>query len=583
MGESSPSTPEFLPVDDFVRRLMSQRKSLHWLVGAGVSLSAGVPTAWDMIYDFKRTIYAQAKRIPLTDLDASDPDVQLRLDTHFATLSDYPPLGDPDEYAVFFEKVHPDTAGRQRKIEEMLAAASPKPNLGHIIVAVMWQLELLHVVWTTNFDDVLEQAAAEVSNAARWLRRVDRTEPSALRAVFEDQNKPVLVKMHGDFQSERLDNTKDELEADSQLRSGLREAMRTKGLVVVGYSGRDASVMGALHDALDADTPFGAGLYWVARSGDRLLPAVSELLDAARAKGVQAHLVQSPSFEELMANVRYLLPANDDHTALFNRFQPTTRLSKFDTPARGGRWPRLRLNAVAVADYPKTARLVRCEIGGTKEVREAVTTSGATAVAARRQDGVIAFGADTDLLEAFDAWDPKLDYGQLDPAKSADLGLLYDAMVAALCRERPLLLRGRRTLVVDSERANDEVFDPLRTAGLKPLSGTIQGTRGGRWAECVELRLELRHGTLWLVYAPSVWSDRGDDKDDNDRRREWTRERQVKRYNRRYTAILKGWADVLCAGERELRLQTFGLNRGGADATFVLKRLAPYAERAVTR
>lgn len=85
------------------------------------------------------------------------------------------------------------------------------------------------------------------------------------------------------------------------------------------------------------------------------------------------------------------------------------------------------------------------------------------------------------------------------------------------------------------------------------------------------------------MYAPSIWSDRGDDKDDNDRRREWTRERQVKRYNRQYTAILKGWADVLCASGRESRLQSFGLGRGGSDATFVLKRLAPYAERAVTR
>jgi SIR2-like domain len=509
--------------------------------------------------------------------------VQLRLDAYFDTQPEYPPLSDPDEYAVFFEKVHSDRAGRQRKIEDMLTAAAPRPNLGHVILAVMWQLGLLHVVWTTNFDDVLEQAATQVSGAPRWLRRVDRAEPAAVRAVFEDPSKPVLVKMHGDFQSERLDNTKDELQADSELRSGLREAMRTKGLVVVGYSGRDESVMRALREALDADAPFSAGLYWVARSGDRLLSAVPELLAAARSKGVQAYLVECPSFEELMANVRYLLPANDDHTALLNRFQPTTRWSEFDAPARGGRWPRLRLNAVAVADYPRTARLVRCEIGGSKEVREAIAASGANAVATRRQDGVIAFGTDSDLLQAFDAWDPKLDYGQLDVTKSAYLGLLYDAVALALCRERPLLRRGRKMLIVDPERSNNRAFDALRLAGLKPLCGTIPATNGGQWAESIELRLELRYGTLWLVYAPSVWCALGDDKADNDRRREWTRERQVRRYNRQYTAILKGWADVLCASSRETGLQTFGLGRGGADAEFELKRLAPYAERAVTK
>lgn len=582
MGNVSPSTPELLPVDDFVRRLMSQQRNLHWLVGAGMSLSAGVPTAWDMIYDFKRTLYAQATRIEVTELDASDPDVQLRLDAYFARQPGYPQPGDPDEYAVLFEKVHPDPAGRQRKIAQMLDDADARPNLGHVILGVMWQLQLLHVVWTTNFDDVLEQAAMWVSGAPRWLRRVDGSEPALVKAVFEDQNKPVLVKMHGDFQSERLDNTRDELQADSHLRAGLREAMRTKGLVVVGYSGRDASVMRALHDALEAEAPFGAGLYWVAKSGDRLLTAVHDLLADARAKGAQARLVECPSYEELMSNVRYLLPATDDHKALFNRYQPATRHSEFDIPARGGRWPRLRLNAVAVAEYPKTARLVHCDVPNTREARDAITTAEVNAVVACRRDGVVAFGADDDLLQAFDDWDPKLDYAQLDAANSGDVGLLYDAIAMALTRGRPLLRRGRRTLTVDPDRAKTSVFDPLRVAGLKPLCGRIPGTKG-TWAESIELRLEHRFGTLWLVYAPGVWSDRGDDKADNDRRREWTRERKVKRYNRQYTALLKGWADVLCASSKESRLQAFGISQDGADATFVLKRLAPYAERAVTR
>ncbi|MDP9420643.1 MAG: SIR2 family protein [Actinomycetota bacterium] len=581
MGASSPSSSGVLAVDDFVRRVMSQGRNLHWLAGAGVSLSAGVPTAWDMTYDFKRTVYAQARRIEVTDLDASDPDVQLRLDAYFAAQASFPPPGDPEEYAVFFERVHADAAGRQRKIAQLLDEADPQPNLGHVILAVMWQLQLLHVVWTTNFDDVLEQAAALVSGAPRWLRRADRSEPALVKAVFEDQAKPLLVKMHGDFQSERLDNTVDELRADNELRAGLREAMRTKGLVVVGYSGRDTSVMQALRDALDADYPFTAGLYWVAKTGDRLLPRVTDLLDAARAKGVQAYLVECPSFEELMGAVRYLLPATDDQKALFNRFQPPTRLSEFDIPARGGRWPRLRLNAVAVAAYPNTSRLVLCEIGNTREVRSAVAAAGVDVVAARRHDGVVAFGRDDDLLRAFDEWDPKLDYGRLDPGYSADIGLLYDALAIALARERPLVRRGRRTLIIDPSQPKHPVFEPLRGAGMSSLVGRIPGTNGS-WAESIEMRLEQRHGTLWLVYAPSVWSDRCDDKAENDRRREWTRQRQVKRYNRPYTAILKGWVDVLCSSSKEAQLRTLGIERGGTDAEFVLKRLAPYAERGTS-
>lgn len=56
----------------------------------------------------------------------------------------------------------------------------------------------------------------------------------------------------------------------------------------------------------------------------------------------------------------------------------------------------------------------------------------------------------------------------------------------------------------------------------------------------------------------------------------------MKRYNRQYTALLKGWADVLCASSKEASLSTYGIERGGTDAQFVLKRLAPYAERGLT-
>ena len=58
---------------------------------------------------------------------------------------------------------------------------------------------------------------------------------------------PLLVQLHGDYRSEQLKNTRDELrEQDDRLRRVLVEWRQRFGLVVVGYSGRDNSIMTAL-------------------------------------------------------------------------------------------------------------------------------------------------------------------------------------------------------------------------------------------------------------------------------------------------------------------------------------------------
>lgn len=574
-----------LALDEFVRRLVSRGRDLHWLAGAGVSLSAGVPTATDLSYDFKRILYAQEKRIPITQLDASDPDVRLRLDVFFADKEGFLPPGHPEEYAVLFEAVHPDPASRQRTIESVLERAGAKPVLGHLVLAALWRLGLLHVVWTTNFDDVIEQAAIEVAGKPGWLAVADLDHPAKATGAFTQTDRPLLVKMHGDFRSERLANTRTEIQAaDNHLRRSLSEAMRTRGLVVVGYSGRDASVMSALEAALDADQPFGGGLYWVLGPDGAVLPAVAQLLERVRASGRDAFVVPSPSFEELMQSVRLLLEVDAKLESLFNRFQPAARLSPIEQPPRGGRWPKIRLNAVAVATYPKSARRVDCDIGGTGEVRAAMEAAGADFPVARRRDGVIAFADDADLMAAFAGRNPSLDYAPLDPLhrsqESADMGLLYDALARALVRDRPLVgkrRRRRRFVVVDALRAHAPELRPLRQALSGRLAGRIpQG--GGQWAEGVELRLEHRFGNLWLVYLPMVWFEVDPEDGNGDRCREWVRERQATRYNRAATALFKAWADVLCRESREIRLSALGTDNG-ADGIFTLKRLAPFVER----
>jgi hypothetical protein len=569
------NTPRCEPLDvgGLARRVVSCGSGLHWLAGAGVSFSAGVPTAMDLTYGFKRTLYAQAVGIDVDDLDPTDPDVQLRFDAHFATEGLAGP-GDPDEYAVFFERLHPSPVERQRAIARVLDQAAPAPNLGHVVLALLWRRQLARVVWTTNFDDVLEQAATLVSGAPRWLRRVDRTEPAAVGVVFDESTGPVLVKLHGDFHSSRLSNTIAELAADSELRVGLAEAMRTKGLVVVGYSGRDISVIDALTAALDAPSPYPHGLYWVTRPGAAVLPAVTGLLDRAAERGVDARLIECPSFEELMVAIRRLLELDDDQRVLLDRFQPRHRSTPFRPPAASGRpWPKIRLNAIALTHHSHTARLLRGTGPAdtvTEAIADAVDDSAVDLTAVPGRGGVLAFGPDHHLRRAFAGWRPTLDTVTLDPGRSADLGLLYEGVLHVLVRERPLRRQGRRTLTVDHDRADHPVLEPLRAVGPAQLAGTL-GEPPVRWAEGIDVALQHRHGTLWLVYTPKVWTE--PDPNPTAPAREWARQRQASRHNGLYTTLLKAWADLLCAGTPRTRLAVPG------GECFELRRVAPYSDR----
>src|SRR3546814_11320808 len=81
---------------------------LMLFLGAGVAASAGLPTAWDMIWRFKRDLYvAQRKLSAQTVADLADPAVQRRLDAHIATVDRLPPAGSPEEYSALFEAAYP--------------------------------------------------------------------------------------------------------------------------------------------------------------------------------------------------------------------------------------------------------------------------------------------------------------------------------------------------------------------------------------------------------------------------------------------------------------------------------------------
>ena len=575
-------TPD-MKLDEFLRLHALRAPNIAWLLGAGASASAGIPTAYDMIWDFKRILFCAAQRVSVESCaHLGDSGVRGRLQRHFDDKGGFPAADSAEEYASYFEAAYPDEGDRRRYIDRQLVGANP--SYGHFALAALMRADRVRVTWTTNFDAMVEDAIAQIFGTTSRLTVATLDASAVASQALNEGRWPLLGKLHGDFRSRRLKNVPEELRAqDAALRQALVESCRRFGLAVVGYSGRDASVIDALAEAIDGGRGYPAGLFWFHRGEAEPLPAVVGLLDAARDAGVQAELIACETFDELMADLLLLERDLPDEVSALLEGKRKRRLSAAPVPAGGSTYPVIRTNALPVTSWPQTARLIECEIGGTKDVRDAVQAAGVDVLVARRAAGVIAFGSDADIRTAFGAHDiRRLDLYAIEPRRlryfdSAELGLLYDAITRALARDLPLVgarRRQRQRLAVDPAQANDARLLPLKRV-VKQVSGTVGDYI---WTEAIELHLEYRLDRVWLLLEPTLYVDaRGEPLPDSTK--EFIRSRLAGRFNRTWNQLLDAWRDVLLGGEAEREFRAFGIS-DGIDASFVIGSVTAFSRRA---
>jgi NAD-dependent SIR2 family protein deacetylase len=579
--EATEAVPSLLEIeaDDFARRFSMRGGNMMWLLGAGVSAAAGIPTAGDMIWEFKQKLFISQRRAsPEMVADLSAPGVRQHLQAHIDAMPNMPSAGAPDEYSVLFETVFPAEADRRTYLDAKMAGA--KPSYGHVALATLMHADHAKLAWTTNFDPLIADACAKVFDGTGALTTVALDAPDLARQVVSDSRWPIEVKLHGDFRSRQLKNTSDELRhQDQQLRDVLIDSCQRYGLIIGGYSGRDDSIMDALESAMDKSGSFPSGLFWLHRGDTLPYSRVSSLLLKAHAKGVEAALVRVPSFDEAMRDIVRLVNGLD--TKVLNEFgKQRPRWTAAPMPAGKGSWPVIRLNALRVSLTPSVCRRIVCEIGGYGEIRRAVGEAEVDLLVARTRAGVLAFGSDVAAKSAFDAYNiTGFDLASIESRRlryeSAERGLLREAIVRAVCGAREMTQIRKRSL--DLLYPQDPAARELHAlqAIVGSCSGQVSDVDDLEWREGIGVRLEWAADSLWLLFDPMLiftnitLENRAAASD-------FARERTFDRYNKKLDALIDFWSKYI-VGDGEL-LRAMNVS-DGVDASFQFDRRTAFSRR----
>lgn len=583
---------------------------MAWFLGAGASAASGIPTGYAMIRDFKAQIFCRETNLSKREIDTADPIWIERIDAFFRKTSILPPDGDPTEYAAAFEAVYPEPRHRRQYIDDAISKGSP--CFGHKVLGSLIAAGKVDCVFTTNFDPLIEESAHSanvilpISNQKRPTVAAIDSADRAMRCLNES-DWPLVAKLHGDYQSIAIKNTGSELEEqDSQMRHVLVEAGKRFGLLFIGYSGRDASIMKALTAVLDAPSPFPNGLYWLTSSASRLLPAVTGFLSRAHTAGVDVAIVECATFDELAADIMKTAELPQPLMDRVMEGRNTPRLVPVQLPSTEARaFPVLRYSSILIEKMPLAARRFRLAQSTTSPaVRELLKEKHVRATVAARGRELAAFGRDQDLLEALAPLGATIDGKvELDPVVDGwALGLLYDSLVRSLARRLPLIPRYKRaghSLVIAPPRDGDgsewvrqraKALSNLRNAYKCDLTGVVPNL-GFPFQEGVLLKLERIGDCWWFSFEPYTFvqiprpehAHHGNSEHEDlsytnpmdarpdrngDTAGDWRRERWAQRYNRNWASIIDAWAKLFTETGGETK-QAFGLDDGdGIDAVF---------------
>ena len=287
----------FLTFDAFIRSFKQNKDTAcAFLLGAGASISSGIQSANDCIWDWKKDIYTSSNPNSSEYFQNIKSDtVKTKIQEWIDCQQSYPALYSPEEYSFYAEQAYPIEEDRRKYFFNL--CYDKEPYIGYKLLCLLSKYNIVQSVWTTNFDGLIERAAHQLN-----LTPISINLDNAQR-IYRTQNKKELlyISLHGDYKYSRLKNTTTELDSqESVFIEVLKHYFVDKNLVVIGYSGRDQSLMAALKQAF---TQSGAGrLYWCGH-GNTISNEVESLITSIQSMGREAYYIPTDGFDNTLITI----------------------------------------------------------------------------------------------------------------------------------------------------------------------------------------------------------------------------------------------------------------------------------------
>lgn len=301
------SNDVILPFDAFVRSFKQNRDVANsFLIGAGTSITSGIQSATDCVWEWKKDIYCSnnddaGKFIQNYKTETVQKIIQNWLDRQGC----YPKMGDENEYSFYAEKAYPIEGDRVKYFTGL--SKDKSPYVGYKLLCLLNKFGVVKSVWSTNFDGLVPRAAQQF-NITPIEVNLDN-ENRIYRNACDSEL--LYIALHGDYKYSKLKNTSKELDTQSDVfANALKRYFVDKNLVVCGYSGRDKSLMDALSSAFSEK---GSGrIYWCGY-GENIPTNVREFLYALRQNGRECYYIATDGFDKTMISLAKACVENDNN------------------------------------------------------------------------------------------------------------------------------------------------------------------------------------------------------------------------------------------------------------------------------